>query len=113
QGAGRRPGIRPTLLRSCKPQMANVARGRFLTVAALYCRAPPRKSSRVAKILRCSNKLLRSCKPESRTLQEAAPLRPQLCIAARRPENLRELRRFCGAITQFKQIFESVKTKRH
>src|SRR5262249_34544988 len=33
-----------------------------------------------------------------RTLQEAASLRSRLCIAARRPENLRELRRFCGAV---------------
>src|SRR5215813_6632825 len=49
------PGVRPTLRRSCQPEMANAARGRFLTVAALYCRAPPRKSSRVAKILWCSN----------------------------------------------------------
>src|SRR5262244_885387 len=29
-------GVRPTLLRSCKPEMANATRGRFLMVAALY-----------------------------------------------------------------------------
>src|SRR5262249_23243376 len=35
-----------------------------------------------------------------RTLQEAASLRSRLCIAVRRLENLRELRRFCGAVIQ-------------
>src|SRR5262249_28433135 len=51
---GRRRGHLSHIAAGRNPELANAARGRSLTVAALYCRARPRKSSRVPKTLWCS-----------------------------------------------------------
>jgi len=51
---GRRRGHLSHIAAGRNPELANAARGRSLTVAALYCRARPRKSLRVPKTLWCS-----------------------------------------------------------